>query len=113
MFPVCCTTCRKIINPYYEPFRERVRRIGTEQEGLTPAQQSDRVAEVLNDLGIYNICCRIAFLSHVDTLEDDMATRGDLYEGTGLSAGEILGTVTVIRKPLGDSRSKPSILLAR
>jgi hypothetical protein len=59
------------------------------------------------------------FLSYVDNHTDDLVTRGeqigsDVYAHT---AGEISGTVRIIRTPLVDGkpgpRAKPTVLLAR
>jgi DNA-directed RNA polymerase subunit N (RpoN/RPB10) len=150
-FPVCCYTCRKTINPYYEPFRRRVREIqsaaaevraqkasgaaGAAAGSAAPAASSpgptrleqdmdalrsgsnekDMVAGALSGLGIHNLCCRILFLSFVDTEMDDLAARGE-HLGDGVfarTAGELSGTVRIIRGPSGGRRSKPSVLLAR
>jgi DNA-directed RNA polymerase subunit N (RpoN/RPB10) len=178
LFPVCCYTCRKVINPYYEPFRRKVRAIqseaaasragscaaaenaaaeGAAAEGaaaenaaaegaaaenaaaegaaaenaaaegaaaenaaaeiapLSEAQQKDMVAGALSSLGIHNLCCRIIFLSFVDAEMDELAARGE-HLGDGIfakTAGELSGTVRVIRVPTGGRRLKPSVLLAR
>jgi DNA-directed RNA polymerase subunit N (RpoN/RPB10) len=163
-FPVCCYTCRKVVNPYYEPFRRRVREIQSaaaelraakagagagvcseparaesglaaeaSQEGEPKAAASadrlaqdmealssgssekDMVAGALSGLGIHNLCCRILFLSFVDTEMDDLASRGE-HLGRGVyarTAGELSGTVRIIRGPSGGRRAKPSVLLAR
>lgn len=129
LFPVCCYTCRKVINPYYEPFRAKVRAIQSEAaagaatsgEGgsaaapLSDGQQKDMVAGALSSLGIHNLCCRIIFLSFVDSEMDELANRGE-HLGEGIfakTAGELSGTVRVIRAPSGGRRLKPSVLLAR
>jgi len=202
LFPVCCYTCRKVINPYYEPFRRKVRAIQSEAAagrkagercdagrkagercdagrgasdagsaagsaaGATPSavrpkaerreaamalrvtpseakgseseaaagtpslrsgslqspaeplseeQQKDMVAGALSSLGIHNLCCRIIFLSFVDAEMDELANRGE-HLGEGIfakTAGELSGTVRVIRAPTGGRRLKPSVLLAR
>jgi len=150
-FPVCCYTCRKTINPYYEPFRRRVREIQSAAAEVraqkasaaaptvsgaasgtsgTPAlstlerdmdalqsgsNEKDMVAGALSGLGIHNLCCRILFLSFVDTEMDDLAARGE-HLGDGVfarTAGELSGTVRIIRGPSGGRRAKPSVLLAR
>jgi len=169
LFPVCCYTCRKVINPYYEPFRRKVRAIqseaaagrsagktpslgepsarrgreaaprsestqgagdagaaagsaaaageaaGAPTEALSEEQQKDMVAGALSSLGIHNLCCRIIFLSFVDAEMDELANRGE-HLGEGIfakTAGELSGTVRVIRAPTGGRRLKPSVLLAR
>jgi DNA-directed RNA polymerase subunit N (RpoN/RPB10) len=119
LFPVCCYTCRKTINPLYEPFRKRVRAIQTavaeDPSKFDGAKEKDMVAGALSELGIHNLCCRIIFLSFVDTEMDDLVARGD-HLGSGLyarTAGELSGTVRVIRGPAGGRRTKPSVLLAR
>ena len=168
LFPVCCYTCRKVINPYYEPFRRKVRAIqseaaagrkagercdagrgagerrdagrgagercdaergasdagsaaeseaaaGSPAEPLSEEQQKDMVAGALSSLGIHNLCCRIIFLSFVDAEMDELANRGE-HLGEGIfakTAGELSGTVRVIRAPTGGRRLKPSVLLAR
>lgn len=170
-FPVCCYTCRKVVNPYYEPFRRRVReiqsaaaelraakagagegggcraeggsdvvaaeprspngeggsdvagaesasadRLARDMEALSSgSSEKDMVAGALSGLGIHNLCCRILFLSFVDTEMDDLASRGD-HLGRGVyarTAGELSGTVRIIRGPSGGRRAKPSVLLAR
>jgi DNA-directed RNA polymerase subunit N (RpoN/RPB10) len=118
LFPVCCYTCRKTINPYYEPFRSKVRAIqsaAASDSSLDEARQKDMVAGALSSLGIHNLCCRIIFLSFVDTEMDDVAARGE-HLGSGLfakTAGELSGTVRIVRVPTGGRRLKPSVLLAR
>lgn len=118
LFPVCCYTCRKVINPHYEVFRSRVRKIAN-MEGVSEETKQDMVAGVLSSLGIHRMCCRIMFISYVDNHTDDLVTRGeqlgsDVYAHT---AGEISGTVTIVRTPLVDGRAgpraKPTVLLAR
>jgi DNA-directed RNA polymerase subunit N (RpoN/RPB10) len=115
-FPVCCFTCRKTINPLYEPFRAGARQVQRDaaRDGLTEQQQRDRVAGVLSGLGVHNLCCRILFLSHVDTHLDELASRGeqlgeDVFART---PGEMAGTVRIIREPKS-GRRKPSVLMAR
>lgn len=69
----------------------------------------------MSELGIHNLCCRIIFLSFVDTEMDDLAAQGGhLGEGVfARTAGELSGTVKIIRTPKGGRRAKPSVLLAR
>jgi DNA-directed RNA polymerase subunit N (RpoN/RPB10) len=115
-FPVCCFTCRKVINPLYDPFRAGVRKVQCDaaKQGLSEQEQRDRVAGVLSGLGIHNLCCRILFLSHVDTHLDELAVRGEQL-GDAVFArtpGEIAGTVRIIREPRY-GRRKPSVLMAR
>lgn len=115
-FPVCCFTCRKTINPLYEPFRRGVREVqrASMESGLSEQQQRDRVAGVLSGLGVHNLCCRILFMSHVDSYLDELASRGeqlgqDVFART---PGEMAGTVRIIREPKS-GRRKTSVLLAR
>jgi DNA-directed RNA polymerase subunit N (RpoN/RPB10) len=117
MFPVCCFTCGRRIEPKYEPFRKRVYEIQDlgrkDPETYPPEKQQDMVAGALSVLDIHAICCRIIFLSHVDTRMDELAARGehlgdDLYAKT---PGEINGTVRIIRTT--HQRRFPSILNAR
>lgn len=118
LFPVCCYTCRKVINPHYETFRVRVREIQA-MEGVDAETKQDMVAGVLSSLGIHRMCCRIMFISYVDNHTDDLATRGEQYVSKvyAHTAGEISGTVTIIRTPLvggkAGPRAKPTVLLAR
>lgn len=117
LFPVCCYTCRKVISPHYAEFRERVRKVqnaAAEDKELTPNVQRDMVAGVLSSLGIHRLCCRIVFLSFVDTELDDYACRGEhLGDIHARTSGELSGTVKIYRKPTGGKRAKPSVLLAR
>lgn len=115
-FPVCCFTCRKTINPLYEPFRRGVREVhkAALASGLGEQEQRDRVAGVMSGLGIHNLCCRILFLSHVDTCLDELASRGEQYghDVFARTPGEMSGTVRIIRAPKS-GRRKTAILLAR
>lgn len=115
-FPVCCFTCRKTINPLYEPFREGVRKVQREadEHKLGEQEQRDRVAGVLSGLGVHNLCCRILFLSHVDTHLDELAARGEQIGGAvfARTPGEMAGTVRIIRAPTS-GRRKTSLLMAR
>lgn len=115
LFPVCCYTCRKIINPMYEPFKAGIREIQT-AEGVSKEEKHDRVSGLLCELGIRRLCCRIIFLSHVDSFEDELNMRGcQLGQTHGRTAGEISGTVTIIRTPQTEDgkRKHTSVLLAR
>jgi DNA-directed RNA polymerase subunit N (RpoN/RPB10) len=114
LFPVCCYTCRKVINPMYEPFKAGIREIQTTESG--EGDKHDRVAGLLCDLGIRRLCCRIIFLSHVDAFEDELNMRGSqLGQVYAKTAGEISGTVTIIRTPQTEDgkRKHVSVLLAR
>jgi DNA-directed RNA polymerase subunit N (RpoN/RPB10) len=121
MFPVCCYTCRKVVNPIYPEFRERVRKVqhvaaerAEKGDPISAEAQRDMVAGVLSSLGIHRICCRIMFLSFVDTELDDYACRGEhLGAIHARTSGELSGTVKIYRTPLSGKRAKPSILLAR
>jgi len=78
------------------------------------ASTHDMLAGVLSGLGIHNLCCRVIFQSHVSFEMDDLAARGEhLGDLSARTAGELSGTVRVIRKPSGGRRVKPSVLLAR
>lgn len=117
MFPVCCFTCGRRVEPKYAPFRKRVYEIqdlGREDpDAYPPSKQQDMVAGALSVLGIHSICCRILFLSHVDTSMDDLAARGDHLgdDVRGRTPGEINGTVRIIRST--SHRRFPSVLNAR
>lgn len=115
LFPVCCYTCRKVIEPKYEPFKAGIRDIQT-TEGLSKHEKHDRVAGLLCHLGVRRLCCRIIFLSYVDAFEDEMNTYGcQLGDVKGRTAGEISGTVTIVRAPQTEDgkRIHTSALLAR
>jgi len=75
LFPVCCYTCRKVINPMYETFKAGVREIQT-MEDVSKLEKHDRVTGLLCELGIRRLCCRIIFLSHVDSFDDEQNMRG-------------------------------------
>jgi DNA-directed RNA polymerase subunit N (RpoN/RPB10) len=116
LFPVCCYTCRKVINPLYEPFKAGIREIQQLDGKITKHEQHDRVSGLLSELGIRRLCCRIIFLSHVDSFEDELNMHGrQLGQVYGYTAGEISGTVKIIRTPQTDDgkRAKASALLAR
>lgn len=117
MFPVCCYTCGRRIEPKYEAFRRRVQEIqdlGRSDAAAYPTEkQHDMVAGAMSVLGIHSICCRIIFLSHVDARMDELAARGD-HLGEDVYArtpGEINGTVRIVRSTRG--RRFPSVLNAR
>jgi len=117
MFPVCCYTCRRVIEPKYEAWLRRVHEIQdlgkANPSEYPPSKQHDMVAGALSTLGIHSLCCRIVFLSHVDTRIDDLAARGD-HLGEGIYArtpGEINGTVRIIRAT--PARRFPPVLNAR
>jgi len=115
LFPVCCYTCRKVINPMYETFKAGVREIQT-MEDVSKLEKHDRVTGLLCELGIRRLCCRIIFLSHVDSFDDEQNMRGcQLGKVYAQTAGEISGTVSIVRTPQTEDgkRKHASVLLAR
>jgi DNA-directed RNA polymerase subunit N (RpoN/RPB10) len=122
LFPVCCYTCRKVINPQYHEFRRRVWDIQAMNDdeleyGIT---KKDMVAGALSELGIHRLCCRIIFISYVDNFVDELVQKGDQFkvEVHARSPGEASGTVKIIRGPVDNegnpaARAKPTSLLAR
>jgi DNA-directed RNA polymerase subunit N (RpoN/RPB10) len=75
IIPVRCVTCGSVLANKYEFYQKEVRRIKlsrgvanidqvvyftTKNSDLTPE------GEVLNQLGIRNVCCRRHMLTHVD-----------------------------------------------
>lgn len=122
LFPVCCYTCRKVINPQYHIFRKRVWEIQQLPESeLEPGiSKKDMVAGALSELGIHRLCCRIIFISYVDNYLDEVVQKGDQFDVStyARTPGEASGTVQIIRTPVdaeGNAvpRAKPTSLLAR
>ena len=74
IIPVRCVTCGNILADKYEYFLKEVRRtkmargIAVEQVVYFTTQNSELTpeGEVLNTLGVRNVCCRRHMLTHVD-----------------------------------------------
>jgi DNA-directed RNA polymerase subunit N (RpoN/RPB10) len=79
IIPVKCVTCGKVIGNKYRYYLEQVRRrkqekMGTEDDAVISKtiyltkQNTKKTAEaeVLDDLGLVDPCCRRHFLTHVD-----------------------------------------------
>jgi len=61
--PTRCFTCGKVISDRWEEFEERAK------EG------DEDPKEVLDDLGLERYCCRTAFITHVDILDEVAAFK--------------------------------------
>lgn len=61
--PTRCFTCGKVISDKWDEFEERAVE-GDEDPG-----------EVLDDLGLERYCCRTAFITHVDILDEVAAFK--------------------------------------
>lgn len=74
IIPIRCVTCGFVLADKYEYFQKEVRRIklsrGTNVDRVVyfTTQNSDLTpeGEVLNSIGIRNVCCRRHMLTHVD-----------------------------------------------
>jgi DNA-directed RNA polymerase subunit N (RpoN/RPB10) len=79
IIPVKCVTCGKVIADKYRYYLEQVRRrkqekMGTEDDAVISKTiyltkentKKTAEAEVLDDLGFVDPCCRRHFLTHVD-----------------------------------------------
>ena len=74
IIPVKCVTCGMVLADKYRYFVEKSRQIKL-QKGVNPdrvlyldKQKKDKAPEgqVLDDLRLYNMCCRRTMLTHVD-----------------------------------------------
>ncbi len=57
IIPVRCITCGRVIGDKWQPYKDYL-------------SQGKTAKEALDILGIKSYCCRTAFLSQVDLLED-------------------------------------------
>ena len=115
MFPIRCYTCGRVIGNKYESFKDDVTRIAASSDTKTPAEQHEDVVRTLHKHGIFGMCCKAIFLSHVEDYEDRMAVAGELFrlKDTDIvgTEGEVSGGVRINRGP--DRRSKHTVLVAR
>jgi len=63
IIPTRCFSCGAVIADRWEEFEERAK------------DGSDDAKAVLDDLGLERYCCRTAFLTHVDILDDVAAFK--------------------------------------
>jgi DNA-directed RNA polymerase I, II, and III subunit RPABC5 len=74
IIPVRCVTCGNVLADKYEYFLKEVRRIkmsrgiSVDQVVYFTTQNSELTpeGEVLNTIGVRNVCCRRHMLTHVD-----------------------------------------------
>ncbi len=57
MIPIRCITCGKPVGHLWEKYNERVK-------------NGEKIAKVMDDLGLERYCCRAMFMSHVDMIKD-------------------------------------------
>ena len=64
MFPVRCYNCGKVF------FRQWLSYLST-LEKINPATQLQySESEALNEISMFRICCRVKFLTYIDTTEE-------------------------------------------
>lgn len=56
MLPICCYNCGKCIAKYEEIFEKKI-----EQK-----KEEDNINNILEELGITKMCCRILFLTYIN-----------------------------------------------
>jgi hypothetical protein len=74
IIPVRCVTCGNVLADKYEYFQKEVRRVklarglNVEQVVYFTTKNSELTpeGEVLNNIGVRNVCCRRHMLTHVD-----------------------------------------------
>lgn len=83
--PVRCFSCNKVVGHLYDEFSRR-------------HSGNDRCGELLTELGLHRVCCRRIFLTHANTVEEDIVRFSRLDEQMDESRTVFQADARMVRK---------------